>query len=287
MPTVKELRKIASGLKIPGRSKMNKAALIIAISASRKSKSRKRKSRKRKNKSRKRKNKSRKRTPKKKSRRGQSKKGKKSRRRHKFRLGARDETFKKLHKPFIYGNYTANDVEKIYKYLVSGLAQKVYIERVKKYNEIGERGDTQAHINPPKTPRQLLINVLKTAKDSYISRRQGWRKPGFRRRPPRQGYTFPTWSTHGGRETDSFYAKDESGVGLLVAAGRAIWGGGRGRVDNKGRYVPKYLLGAAPHGKGPEPESRYENRKKVLNSIRLQPVEINALLKYAERQKNK
>ena len=48
MPTVKELRKIASGLKIPGRSKMNKAALITAISASRKRKS---KSRKRKSKS--------------------------------------------------------------------------------------------------------------------------------------------------------------------------------------------------------------------------------------------
>ncbi len=89
MPTVKELRKIASGLKIPGRSKMNKAALITAISASRKrkSKSRKRKSRKRKSKSHKRKSKSHKRTPKKKSRRGKSKKG--SRRRHKFRLGTK------------------------------------------------------------------------------------------------------------------------------------------------------------------------------------------------------
>ena len=97
MPTVKELRKIASGLKIPGISKMNKAALITAISASRKRKSRKRKSRKRKShkrksksrKSHKRKSKSRKRTPKKKSRRGKSKKGMKSRRRHKFRLGTK------------------------------------------------------------------------------------------------------------------------------------------------------------------------------------------------------
>jgi len=77
MPTVKELRKIASGLKIPGRSKMNKAALITAISASHKRKSKSRKS------------KSRKRTPKKKSRRGKSKKGMKSRRRHKFRLGTK------------------------------------------------------------------------------------------------------------------------------------------------------------------------------------------------------
>jgi len=75
MPTVKELRKIASGLKISGRSKMNKAALITAISVSRKrkSKSRKRKSRKRKSKSRKRKSKSRKR----KSRKRKSRKRKK------------------------------------------------------------------------------------------------------------------------------------------------------------------------------------------------------------------
>jgi len=216
-----------------------------------------------------------------------------SRRRHKFRLGARDETFKKLHKPFIHGNYTPNDVKKIYDYLVSGLAQKVYIERVKRYNSMV----TQVHVKPPKTPRQLLINVLKTAKDSYRSRK--WHTAPYDDRQaaakargvsvPHTPYDFPTRSApYGGIDTDSIYAKDKSGVGLLVAAGMAKWGDGRGGVSdpNTGAYaynfLPKYLLGAAPDGKGPTGRDGYP--EKVLNSIRLQPVEINALLRYAERR---
>jgi len=217
-----------------------------------------------------------------------------SRRRYKFRLGARDETFKKLHKPFIYGNYTDNDVKKIYDYLVSGLAQTDYEDRVKKY-----RNPILSSIDPNilKTPTQLLIDVLKTAKDSYRSRE--WHTAPYDDRQaaakargvsvPHTPYDFPTRSApYGGIDTDSIYAKDKSGVGLLVAAGMAKWGDGRGGVSdpNTGAYaynfLPKYLLGAAPDGKGPI--GRDGTPEKVLNSIRLQPVEINALLRYAERR---